>query len=51
MLPLWYYVMHLVSHAIQQFSEAAVLVTRAGHSPGDIGFLEFAEQRAGRRPA
>ena len=49
MLPLWYYVMHLVSHAIQQFSEAAVLVTRAGHSPGDIGFLEFAEQRAGRR--
>jgi len=40
-LPLWYYVMHLVSHGIQQFSEAAVLLTRAGHSPGDIGFLEF----------
>ena len=32
---------HLVSHAVQQFSEAAVLLTRAGHSPGDIGFLEF----------
>jgi uncharacterized damage-inducible protein DinB len=41
-LPLWYYVMHLVSHSIQQFSEAAVLLTRAGHSPEDIGFLEFA---------
>jgi uncharacterized damage-inducible protein DinB len=41
-LPLWYYVMHLVSHAIQQFSEAAVLLTRAGHSPDDIGFGEFA---------
>ena len=40
-MPLWYYVMHLVSHGIQQFSEAAVLLTRAGHSPGDIGFLEF----------
>jgi uncharacterized damage-inducible protein DinB len=39
--PLWYYVMHLVSHGIQQFSEAAVLLTRAGHSPGDIGYLEF----------
>jgi uncharacterized damage-inducible protein DinB len=39
--PLWHYVMHLVSHGIQQFSEAAVLLTRAGHSPGDIGFLEF----------
>jgi uncharacterized damage-inducible protein DinB len=39
--PLWIYVMHLVSHGIQQFSEAAVLLTRAGHSPGEIGFLEF----------
>ena len=33
--------MHLISHGMQQFSEAAVLLTRAGHSPGDIGFLEF----------
>lgn len=46
--PLWHYVIHLVSHGIQQFSEAAVLLTRAGHSPGDIGFLEFIEQ-TGRR--
>jgi uncharacterized damage-inducible protein DinB len=44
-LPLWYFVMHLVSHAVQQFSEAAVLLTRAGRSPGDIGFLEFAQTR------
>lgn len=43
--PLWHYVMHLVSHGIQQFSEAAVLLTRAGHSPGDIGFLEFVAAR------
>jgi len=43
--PLWHYVMHLVSHGIQQFSEVAVLLTRAGHSPGDIGFLEFAGRR------
>ena len=43
--PLWDYVMHLVSHGIQQFSEAAVLLTRAGHSPGDIGFLEFVAAR------
>ncbi len=49
--PLWHYVMHLVSHGIQQFSEAAVLLTRAGQSPGDIGFLEFLEttdRRIGR---
>jgi uncharacterized damage-inducible protein DinB len=44
-LPLWYFVMHLVSHAIQQLSEAAVLLTRAGASPGDLGFLEFANDR------
>ncbi len=46
--PLWYYVMHLVSHGIQQLSESAVLLTKAGHSPGDIGFLEFARDRGGR---
>jgi uncharacterized damage-inducible protein DinB len=44
--PLWYYVMHLVSHGIQQFSDAAVLLTQAGHSPKDIGFLEFAKSSA-----
>lgn len=43
--PLWHYVMHLVSHGIQQFSEVAVLLTRSGHSPGDIGFLEFVGPR------
>ena len=45
-LPLWHFVMHLISHGIQQFSEAAVLLTRAGHSPGDIGFLEFVASRS-----
>jgi uncharacterized damage-inducible protein DinB len=50
-LPLWYYVMHLVSHASQQLSDAATLLTRAGNSPGDIDFLEFAEQRQARTAA
>ena len=45
-LPLWTFVMHLVSHGIQQFSEAAVLLTRAKHSPGEIGFLEFVASRS-----
>lgn len=49
--PLWFYVMHLVSHGIQQLSEAAVLLTNAGHSPGDIGFLEFVEASQERRQA
>ena len=46
--PLWHYVMHLYSHGLQQFSETAVLLTRTGRSPGDIGFLEFLEA-TGRR--
>lgn len=41
--PLWFYAVHLLSHGIQQFSDAAVLLTRAGHSPGEIGFPEFTE--------
>ena len=40
-LPLWRYLMYVVTHGVQQFSEAAVLLTRLGHSPGEIGFLEF----------
>ena len=42
--PLWHYVMHLYSHGLQQFSEAAVLLTRGrAKSPGDIGILEFVQ--------
>ena len=54
-LPLWRYVMYVVTHGIQQFSEAAVLLTRVGHSPGEIGFLAFCSEQeapahlAGRR--
>lgn len=40
-LPLWRYLVYVVTHGIQQFSEAAVLLTRLGHSPGEIGFLAF----------
>jgi hypothetical protein len=44
--PLWYYVMHLVAHAMQQFSDAATLLSLTGHSPGELGFLEFADTQA-----
>ena len=40
-LPLWRYLVYVVTHGIQQFSEAAVMLTHLGHSPGEIGFLEF----------
>lgn len=44
--PLWYHLQHLYSHAIQQFSDAAVILSRAGRSPGELDFLDFVRQRA-----
>jgi len=44
-LPLADYLMHIVGHGIEEFTEAALLLTRAGHSPGDIEFLEFVDPR------
>lgn len=41
--PLWFYVMHLLSHAIQQCTVAGVLLTHAGQSPGNLEFLDFAD--------
>lgn len=43
--PLWYHLMHLYTHGIQQFSDAAVLLTAAGQSPGELDFLDFVERR------
>lgn len=40
-LPLWMSSCH-------QFSDVAVLLTVAGHSPDDIGFLEFVASRPPR---
>jgi uncharacterized damage-inducible protein DinB len=41
--PLWYYLVHIVTHSQQQRSDAAILLTRAGHSPGNIEFLDYAD--------
>jgi uncharacterized damage-inducible protein DinB len=38
--PLWQYLLHIVFHAAQQQADAATLLTLAGRSPGDIGYLE-----------
>jgi uncharacterized damage-inducible protein DinB len=43
--PLWFHLQHVYSHGLQQFSDAAVLLTRADLSPGEIDFLEFAAVR------
>jgi uncharacterized damage-inducible protein DinB len=43
--PMWQFLAHIVSHAAQQQADAATLLTLAGASPGDIGYLEFLGQR------
>jgi uncharacterized damage-inducible protein DinB len=39
--PLWQQMIHQVNHATQHRSEAAVMLTRFGHSPGWLDFLYF----------
>jgi hypothetical protein len=39
--PLWQYLLHIVFHATQQQADAATLLTEAGASPGEIGYLEW----------
>jgi uncharacterized damage-inducible protein DinB len=50
-LPLWQYLVYVVTHGIQQFSEGAVLLTRLGHSPGEVGYLAFRSEASLADPA
>jgi len=43
--PLWQQMIHQVNHATQHRSEAAVLLTRLGHSPGWLDLLYFVDLR------
>jgi len=48
--PLWQQMMHQVNHATQHRSEAAIILTGLGASPGGLDLLFFAdEQGAGAR--
>jgi uncharacterized damage-inducible protein DinB len=43
--PLWYYLMHILGHGIQQLTGAAAILSDAGHSPGDLDFLNAVDDR------
>lgn len=43
---LWHYLMHVLMHAAQQQADAATLLSLAGRSPGDLGFLEYLSSSA-----
>jgi uncharacterized damage-inducible protein DinB len=44
-LPLWQGLLHIIFHGMQQQADAATLLTLAGHSPGDIGYLEMLRRK------
>lgn len=45
--PLHDFLLHIVFHAAQQQADAATLLTSAGRSPGDTGYLEYLSARTG----
>jgi uncharacterized damage-inducible protein DinB len=45
--PLSIYLVHVVMHGVESFSAAAILLHRAGHSMGDVGFLDYFDWHIG----
>ena len=46
--PLWQQLLHQVNHATQHRSEAALLLTRLGYSPGWLDLLVYVDERVGK---
>lgn len=46
-VPVWQMLVHVVNHGTQHRAEAGVLLTAAGHSPGELDMINYAEELAG----
>jgi uncharacterized damage-inducible protein DinB len=46
--PLWYYLVHMVTHSEQQRRDAQILLENLGHPPPDLEFLYYADSLVGR---
>jgi uncharacterized damage-inducible protein DinB len=44
--PLWYYLVHIVTHSEQQRRDAQVILRHLGHEPPDLEFLYYADSLA-----
>ena len=44
-LPVWELLVHFANHSTQHRSEAAILLTHYGHSPGDLDYFLYAFTR------
>jgi len=49
-LPLWVFLVHLTTHGMQQFADAATILHARGASPGGLEFLDYVEANASRWP-
>jgi uncharacterized damage-inducible protein DinB len=44
--PLWYYLVHIVTHSEQQRRDAQLILRHLGHEPPDLEFLYYADSLA-----
>ena len=50
-IAVWQMLAHVVNHGTQHRSEAAALLTMAGHSPGELDMVNFVEERVAAEAA